>query len=245
MESPGICAWAASLDAIVFAELRDIRLVDAPTVAYTNDMGIPWKDRWEYVDECNTMISPALVLDLDIKHTLRGELTGEVSARVGNRHLGQLSPFPYRKEDGSIGWRNAVREELGGEQLEVGQMIGLGLHYLPEHDVWSVMGEPMFGVDGRGGIRFQRRVGFDPGPEAATGLEVSELASVAGACSSSPESDERRESYRRSWGPDGRRPTHYLAAKCVNVDADPTDTCASDTDCDKGFICIHRECVTS
>lgn len=241
---PSLCEWAGSVDAIVFGEVREIRLVDTPAIEKTSDIEEDREDAWRSRDDdCPGTISPAVEIEVEVHETIRGDLEGRVTARVGNSYRGLWQPLPARGEDGGIDWLGADREDMYGEPLEVGQRLGLALHYLPEHDTWSVMSEPMFGLNAEGDIAFQGRHGVEPEPDIDE-RDLPGLAEAAASCEDSSAADERRDEMWQKWGPDGRRPTAYLAAWCIIPEEDPPawPECESREECESDMRCIQGAC---
>ena len=235
-DAPSLCAWAASVDAIVVGNLSSITLVDSPAIEVIDGLG-----NWRWASTCPRGGEPALVLDITIVSTIRGSLSGRVSAHIGRDHRILFRPMPIREADGSLGWLGNTN---AGAPLATGQLIGLALHYLPDHDAWSLMGEAIFAVDASGTISFQTRQGdnVDPAPAGADGLTVAQLASSAAACASSTESDARRDWVWRAWGPTGRDPPAYLSAWCFQSEQTPTGICTSDADCAANLVCVRGAC---
>jgi hypothetical protein len=213
IDAPELCTWAASVDAIVFGELKAARLVHAPAVENLapEDGG----EAWQFTEDCPSRISPAIALDLEIQTSLRGELHDVVVARIGYEQRSSMRPRPRCGDDGRVEW---VDSGGPGEALESGQLLGLALHYVPEHEVWSLMGEAMFGTDAEGRIVFQERQGVEPAPSGAQGMTLDEFTTAVAGCSETPESIARRERIWRGFGPDGQMPTAYFAAWCIGVD---------------------------
>jgi hypothetical protein len=234
---PELCTWAASLDAIVLGTLVDVRLQYEPAIQIIEDEELERQDRWRYVEECATFLSPALALELQVDKTLRGEVGDRVVAVLGHTHRENLHPMPGPGYNGELVWRPTEREDILVDALRPGQVLGLSLHYVPEHDLWSLMGEIMFGVDGSGNIIFQYREGWEPGPEEAVGLSPEAFRDAVAACEESSASADRRSSTWRSWGPEGRPPHYYRAAHCsLPVQPAPPE-CERDSDCDEGMTC--------
>jgi hypothetical protein len=218
-EPPDLCSWAAAADAIVLGRLSSWRLANSPAIAVVWDPDLEPKDRWRYEDRCSS-INPAIVLELDVNIARRGDAPEQVEAWIGAEQRHSLMPQPHWTEDGGMEWSSGGL----GRPLATGQILGLALHYVPEHDLYSLMGEPMFGVDVDERIIFQPGVGGQHGPTEAIGMTVDEFEAAITACQQSEDSQERRASIWYSHGPDNQKPHYYRAAYCFAEDSDSPPT---------------------
>jgi hypothetical protein len=243
MLSPAGCVWALSTDAVIWGELIDVRLIDYPAIRTT---GITVND-WEFVDNCEGPITPAMELDILVESILHGSVPTNITVRVGVTQINRYNPAPMEGPEGQVEW--VVVGQNPGSPLIIGQKMGLGIHYVSEYNVWSLMGEPMFGIDvsdsGSVSIRFQNFEVecYQPPPTEFDGLDLNGMSLAISACGQewTEEAENRRGLVRRIWGPDGTLPHYYMTAYCSKLDV-PQDGCVSDTECPQNETCVDGIC---
>ena len=245
--APDLCTWAGSVDEIVWGTLVDVRLVDAPAITVA-DPARPWE--WKWADRCDpARIRPALELHVRVARSLRGAVPAgsPVAVRVGLEQAELFRPAPVRGPGGNLQWVGPAG--VGGQPLAAGQMIGMGLHRVPTHNLWSLMGEAMFSLGAGGAVAFQERGGeaVEPAPAGVSGLSPDQLIQRLASCQPTAQAASRRSWVRNVWGAgaDGTAPpTRYLAAFCARTaDNGPaTGSCGSDTDCEQGQVCAQGQC---
>lgn len=201
-----LCSWATSTDAVVWARIGAIRLKEAPMV---NDRN------YDIVERCDAPISPAIELDLLVDQVLHGTVASEITVRIGAIQRESWVPRP------SFGALKSILDwspnNLGDSRLEVGHQIGLALHYDKKYEVWSLMGEPLFGLVRNGDsvdtVRFQDSPLCGASPtERLEGRTLEQLARTLSTCEASPRGNNRREAIRRVWG---AAPQRFMAAVCL------------------------------
>src|SRR5690554_235585 len=236
--APSLCTWATSVDAIIWGTLEDVRLVDTPLIGATGIAG-----EWEWLQACEGQINPAMELDIRVKQILQGDVAEDVlTVHLGLEQRTLLQPMPTRGNNDELQWSN---NGSGGQALVVGQPIGMAIHYLPQQQAWSLMGEALFGIDVSGMIIFQQRAGeaIDPAPQGAAGQTISQLVRQISSCTPTAESAQRRTFIKNVWGPEGQRLTSYLAAWCMQTsDTLLPGQCHADSDCEPGQNCINSSC---
>ena len=208
---PEFCPWAVAPDAVVLGELVDVRLTNSPAIVPFYDPDLERKDSWRYEEENCQSIDPAVVLEIEVHEFLRGEAPERLEVWVGASRPLAWGPMPYTQEDGTMVWPDGTGE---GRRLWPGQIIGLPVHYLPEHELYSLMGEYMFGIDVDEKIIFQPGSYGQYGPTEAFGMTVPEIAEAASGCEPSDEAESRRNWMWQFHGPDGQRPSRYRTALC-------------------------------
>jgi hypothetical protein len=210
------CTWASAADAVVVATVRDVRLTDTPVAGPAQ--GAPWK----WYSACS-MIRPALEIELDVEGDFHGKISGRVTVHVGKRQVDILSPNPYRGQDGSLKWNTAPGEP---NPLSRGQKVLVGLHYVKDLAIWSLMGEMISGVDPEGVVHVPSAGCLNRAPIGLDLKSLAQASSELGTCVAKPSSAasrELRQKRRRGWGDESinRRiahPANYVAAECIAPD---------------------------
>lgn len=201
-----LCSWATSTDAVVWARIGAIRLKEAPLV---NDR------TYDLVEHCDAPISPAIELDLIVDRVLHGQVADELTVRIGAIQRESWVPRPaFGALKSILDWSPNI---LVDSQLEVGSQIGVALHYDKKFKVWSLMGEPLFGLVRNGGdvdtVRFQDSPLCGASPtERLEGRTLEQVATTLSTCAVSSRGETRRENIRRIWG---AAPQRFMAAVCL------------------------------
>jgi len=168
-----------------------------------------------------------------------------------------MSPFPKWNDEGVITWENAGFSTSPGSAIVPGQKIGLAIHYLPEYQAWSLLGERMFGVIASEDplapvVSFQQWYGecVDfPVPVDLEGLSIGQVASVLGACSDefAVAAAQRKDYMWGVWGPGTEAfkndPAMFVGATCMSNPDPPKGQCTKDGHCLGMQICVDGLCV--
>jgi hypothetical protein len=207
-EAPSLCTWVHSTDAFVWATVRVAEPTNDPAV---DGPGSDWS--WE---QCDDPVFPAAKILAEVERSFKGDLSGIVEVRIGERHNTLLSPGLYFGPGGCTEWWG-VEPWQGGAMLP-GDSVMLALHWVEAHGlaVWSLGLEPLVGVDQDGLVR----VGSfyqdcrEPPPEGVDGMTLPDLLAAVATCmvdEPSAEALERKEQ-RQAWLT--ARPTMFAAATC-------------------------------
>jgi len=134
--------------------------------------------------------------------------------------------------------------------LEVGQKVGLALHYDSHDDIWSLMGELMFTIQPDASnndvVHFQYIKSnhcYQQPPKNLQDTSFERFKRVVGACPSDPSQAAitRRRNILAGWG---AKPERYKAAVCIPRDInDDNVECQLNSDCKVGQHCVEEECV--
>lgn len=247
------CAWAGACDAIFAGVVVGIEAQKDIVVQRTVD------NEWERTDCEDGALLPGIVITVKVEGVFRGDVGDIVDVHIGYERLLYWTPRPVLAGEGSgaVGW-TGNRESGADGVIEVGQAIGFAVHYLPDYEAWSAMGELLFSFsrDELGEVRAYFQEGGCPGEEiqgTAAGLTLSELRTEIGSCEEAGGDASTAAAYRRSgmwaaWGPvgphgDGKaNPARYIASKCLSATPPPDPfACDSDSDCETGR-CISGGC---
>jgi hypothetical protein len=242
--SYNICDWLGSTDAVVWGTVTRVAMPD-DLMVMDADGSYPW------TASCSSgVVSPGLLVEIEVLESFRGDLSGHVEVRVGSEQLRHFSPQPVRATGGDVEWTGG--DAALGSALEVGQEIGLVLHYVEAPGVWSISGEPFFGIDREGAMVF----GTDGNecssaltPSGAVGLTFSSFAAEAARCRAEPSTAaltrERMMAELWGWGESGtRNPSRYCAGVCYLPEV-PPEGCGSDADCGPGELCSEGACTAN
>lgn len=238
----GACEWLLSTDAVVWGTIRRIEAPLDLVIERTDPYGA-----WRLTTDCvDGVVSTGLLIELEITHSYRGSLTGVVQVRAGMHHVGRLQPNPTRAADGTLAWDDDGR---GGSALAVGDRVGLALYYIEELDVWSLSGQPMFGVDEHDRIVFgvdRRECSAGIVPHELIGAPFELLDGTLAACGTTRTegATRRRASIAEEWGwgeYGASDPARYAAGVCFHREA-PLDGCRSDFECSAGQFCREGRC---
>jgi len=240
---PSGCAWVLSTDAVVYGTLTEIRQVRFPAVHRHRTSALPEVTQ-EIVDTCDGFIIPAMELDIDVKNVVHGNVGRNVTVRIGKSQLSLFNPMPLWDEEGNIKW--VTTGPRPGEQLTVGQKIGVGMYYVSDHDLWSLAREPLFVVeqksDGTEGISFQHIENscIESPPRDIEGMTIEQLISAISNCSQDQIAEASARKADRRIIPE-TPPEWYMTAECFTI-PENTNECEADSDCQDGKICINNEC---
>ena len=226
LATPSGCVWAQSTDAVLWGTLTAVRKLRSPT----SDYG-PGGTELTLIYDCELVSHFGLELTVQVERLLAGNVPNPVTVRIGAM---QLALF-------------------GSPQLRCGQTVGLGLHYVAQYDVWSVMGEPMFniqrGQDGSSSVKFQpvpTQCCVAPPPPDLEGLTLEELAARLGLCGSDTLSvaTQRRDQVVANWG---SQPWNFMAAAgCLDSLKTSSEiqpgVCRMDAQCAAGELCANNWC---
>jgi hypothetical protein len=197
---PDLCAWADSVDAIVFGTLKSFDLTMTPWVplppdGITPNYDAPCEQEWQ---------NPTLRFLVHVEDSMKGDLQGDQIVYAPINRLGKLLPSPRLADDGAIYWVG-VNDEPKDAPIHVGQKLGFALHYVAPHDVHTAMFEPFFGHDEAGAPIFQPGDASEPyqwfrAPDLSAQVDkLSEVkAAIAASCDgSSVDGATRRMMMRR------------------------------------------------
>ncbi|MBX3155074.1 MAG: hypothetical protein KF773_03665 [Deltaproteobacteria bacterium] len=195
-----------SADAVVWGTLKDIRFVDSPASVKGEDI----------VAHCDGHVEPALDLEIEVDHALRGGVTGTVLLRVGAYQKQYFYPLPLRGQNGDIRWIGASTADSG--PLLVGQKLGAAMHREPRTGLWSLMGESLFGNDSVGNVRFQAH-SLDSCSEQPShaSMTLAQLRDKMAQCVSDISSEDRKRRISTRWGPESLSVPRYLSALCIKT----------------------------
>jgi len=227
---PDLCDWADSVDAIVFGTLKSFEVTMTPWAGQSATSVV-------HDQPCSeNSQGPSIRIVLDVEESMKGPLMGEVVVWAPNMRRPHLSPSVSMDEDGSTVWHD-LAGTLVSAPVQVGQKLGLALHYVGPYDAYTAMFEPFFGVDEAGAPLFQ------PGDEAEPyqfyrapdiSVDVAKLsdvkASIAANCGKelSAIGAERRASMRSGGAADldinDASPAYSFAAWCQHWDSLEDDT---------------------
>ncbi|PIV98250.1 MAG: hypothetical protein COW42_15765 [Deltaproteobacteria bacterium CG17_big_fil_post_rev_8_21_14_2_50_63_7] len=235
------CLWALSHDSVVYGKLVDMRLLDEPAFR-TNP--VTWEIEMLAPSVCD-FISPIFEVDVAVARWAGVEPPSVVTIRMGPSQYGVFRPVPFPDGAGNIYWEN-TQSPRAGEPLEIGQMLGAGVHYYPEIDRWGLAMDtlfaPMLDSDGREIVAFPPNSPHQcEGPPLEwSGLSVDELFDSIAACADEPEAKARHANNH-----DG--PPAMLYAHC-NITPIPYTYCQTDADCkvpEEGCAFYHKVCVAA
>lgn len=211
----GACGWAQSTDALIWGTIESLEWVDQPAVASWNVPDL--NDRWR--EPC-AVTEPALDITIKVESVFHGEnLPEHLVVRMGPAQVRTLRPRPHRTPNGEVAWTTG-----DGEGFRIGQEVGFALHYVPEFDLWSLMGEPLFTMDRSDRIVFQEAASDEQCPafitEGVAGLSLKELRERLSSCTEEEALGKmRRGRVRATWGsPDA--PERWIAAICFRHEKD-------------------------
>ncbi|MFW5967691.1 MAG: hypothetical protein ACOCV2_09250 [Persicimonas sp.] len=230
---PTACEWVESTDAAFVATIDEVEPLTEPVV-----QAIDGQDG-ELSDSCDGVVNNGVIMKVDIDSLLHGddfEEGDQVTVHVGFEQAATWEPYP-RGDDGDIVW-----EGDGDEMLEEGTEVGMGIRYHPEHEKWSLMGEPMFRFDKDDELEFQDyNVQCLSAPEDWDGYTPSEVEDAASSCEGSDESDTRAETMSNLWGD---VPEKCVAGVCIpDEESESDDECQVTMECDAMEECEDGECV--
>lgn len=236
----GVCDWLLSTDAVVWGTLRRVSLASDLLIHDTYD-------EWRWTTTCSGAVRPALLLEVEVDRVFHGSVPDVIHVRAGSRQAGRLRPMPFTGPDGTVEWMEIGLEN--GTPLVAGRSVGLALHRIAELDVWSLKGEPMFGVMDSGHLVFARPTrscGVPPVPVIPGASTLDDLQRMLEPCGAVPteQASMRRRMVDVEWGPAGNHsPEAYAAAVCLEVpETPPPGTCSSDAECGAGEHCVSGTC---
>lgn len=219
------CTYLQSTDAVVWGTVRNVTLATDLMVGSTG----PRMSNWEWVTSCEDegWVEHALRMKVEVSHSFGQELTGTIQVRAGARYVRAL--------------------DRDVSELQVGQPIGLALHRAEEQGLWSLIGEPMIGLDGDGNIAFGTGINecLDPPVEGLEGASLPEFVDRLSACENSPATSDSSHRRGRIYGEFGAfvYPPGYAAAIChPPADHDHEVPCSTDADCELGLECVYGIC---
>ena len=235
---PDPCAWASSTDAVIWGTLVELSLTDVPIIDQT------FAD-WTWTDACDDpdIVFPAVRLRVAVDNVLHGDAPSDVVVAMGEEQLRGFIPFIRRSpETQGVVW---VPNEPA---FQVGQQVGMAVHYVPEYDVWSLMGETVFWSSRDSLLEFWRysdTSSVDPPPVGAEEMTIDQLAERVAGCSASDAADARRARLWNTWGhADGNgAPNRYFSSRCWRAPTEPRG-CESHADCGSDEQCDDRFCVS-
>ncbi len=202
---PDGCTWAMSNDAVFVGTVDDVSPITGAVVA---DSG---EDGSDIQDSCSGTVNNGLALELTVDEVLLGseiEETDAISVKIGFGQLQSWNPFPSL-EDGELVW-NGDNEG----RISEGMSIGMGVRFHSGHDEWSLMGGPIFQIDGNTGLEFQDyRLECMVAPDMWDGFDIDELRDAVSGCDESAEADDRYDLMHNLWA---EPPENSVAGVCIN-----------------------------
>ncbi|HUT99974.1 MAG TPA: hypothetical protein VM425_00890 [Myxococcota bacterium] len=200
------------------------------------------------MDVCDGSTNMAMELDVRIDKTIRGDLDGKIIVHIGNQQLLLFYPQPLPAQSGGIDWVYGSKKT--GKPLGPGLKVGLALHRVEKYEIWSLMGEPMFGLDDTQNspvIVFQQvfdECGFKP-PAELNGLAFDQFIELVGSYKEEDCADaaaERRQLITNVWG---LVPDSFMAAVCMphsQSDEPVPESCTVNADCGPTQTCVNGWC---
>lgn len=250
-----VCDWAQSGDLLVMGSIADVRIEKSPVVG---SRSIDGEEDLTPRADCDGVVEGALAIDLEVDALLWDADDAKpttLTFYVGRDRWVMFNPYPAAQtSDGSIVWENANPSDLG-EPLQVGQRVGVLAHAVPgmdadgqesKGDQWSLLGEPMFYVDGQDRVVFQKDTSETQGvPVDDETLTLEALADTLAGCGAvSTVAEERQAEMNRMWGPASGRASAYRAGMCFEEDADDKVLgCDVSNACPVGQQCEEGRCV--
>jgi hypothetical protein len=166
-----------------------------------------------------------------------------VDVILGAEYASRIVPQPILGSDG-VSW---IGEGADGASFSRGQEIGLGLHFIPSENVWTLMSERIFQMENEV-VQFQLGEGCRPPiPTDHVSMSRSEFVTTVRSCATSqsddfmPTASARREHVWRTAGPLGAPASTYRAAIYHEAPAE-LEGCGADLDCPSGTRCREGAC---
>ncbi len=169
--APSFCDWVSSVDAIIWGEIVDVRMVQFPAALVT--------DFSQTSMDCEGPVDAALELVIEVSEVYHGSPPAQLTVKVGHHQLDEWEPRPALSPGGELVW-------LGGSPaLEMGHQVGMALHRAPNGADWGLMGEVFFGQTNSGTLVVQERAFCqEPAPVGLAGMRRDQLGDSILGCPS-------------------------------------------------------------
>ena len=196
------------------------------------------------VDECPTLVSPALRLSIKANNVFAGDfnLNEIVEVYVGEEVVSHWAPG--LDLDPSI---NEYFWEDPATSIAIGDYLGVPFHLSTSSQQWTIDKERLFRLNENQLIEFQRGQYCEPAyPEALNLITLSTFEQSVSTCTgSSHEGLAGAEAIANEWEL-RNDPTVTVGSLCYEVEDDglpPEGQCYFDQDCELDMLCIADHCV--
>lgn len=224
-----VCEWADSLDAVVIGTIVSANLIKSP--AFKEVTMAP-------VNDCPTIVGPALRITLDVKTVLSGQVKAgeQLTFHIGSSVLFSWNVGLTLNDKDQWTWNSNT------QPFKPGRTLGAPLRQYGNDKLWSLGHEPLFTLDEKETFQFQKGYCGPYFPSVLQNSTLQESQREFTKCTGTSAAGKKRADVIISNWPD---PVDWIGALCTlsEEEALSQDGCWVHSECEDSELCIERACV--